>query len=673
MADKHYLQAELDERLKSDPEIWNFIKQGSLDGVWYWNLENFEDEWMSPEFWELFGRDPALKKHLASEWQDFIFAEDLETAKENLGKHLADPTCPYDQIVRYTHADGRTIWVRCRGLAIRDENGKPIRLLGAHNDLTSQMLGQQKLMENNAVLDAVLNANSSGVVGLQSDRQIAFINSAARHMLGGISDEVPFDWPQDIYFIDPETLAPVESDFDPIKRILGGDSLANETQLMRRVQAGESHRYVRVESTKLSQTTTGIDVVLIIQDVSQEERNRQVVERSSRLDALGQLTGGIAHDFNNLLASLLYAVDLAGKEKEDAKRTRYLNTATSAIKRGRDLTSRLLAFAKRQPGLAKSRPIQSVFDDFNGLVRPMIEAQFSITFQADDPDLQVFCDQAQLETALMNLVLNSRDAMLRSGVGTRIGLSARPVRSTGEELEARQKSDGEEVDTAESVASQDGSTYRYVEVSITDNGPGMDKETLARSTDPFFTTKNSNSGTGLGLSMVYGFAQQSDGDLRIYSEDSVGTTVQLTLPRGTSLDVREQPVPEVEPIRGHGETILIAEDEPDLLAMQTTVVEGLGYKVISAHSGKDALARITSGETLDLLLSDVVMPGDIGGFELARLARDHLPDLPIIYTSGYTGFTPAQMGSVRAPLLQKPAEPVELAEAIARALGKLNA
>ena len=137
--DKYYLHAELEAALQQDTVIWEFLRAGSLDGVWYWDLENPDNEWMSPEFWQLFGVDPATKRHSPSEWQDLIFPEDGKLALQNFEKHLLDPTYPYDQTVRYKHADGSTVWVRCRGMAIRYENGKPVRFLGAHVDLTKQM------------------------------------------------------------------------------------------------------------------------------------------------------------------------------------------------------------------------------------------------------------------------------------------------------------------------------------------------------------------------------------------------------------------------------------------------------------------------------------------------------------------------------------------------------
>jgi diguanylate cyclase (GGDEF)-like protein/PAS domain S-box-containing protein len=153
MSDGAYLKEELDKLVLSDISIFEFIKAGSLDGVWYWDLEHPENEWMSERFWEVMGYGASDKKHLASEWQDMIFPEDLEVAVDNFNKHLANPDHPYDQIVRYRHKDGSTVWVRCRGIAIRDENGKPIRMLGAHNDLTQIMRAKQEIETLNKELE----------------------------------------------------------------------------------------------------------------------------------------------------------------------------------------------------------------------------------------------------------------------------------------------------------------------------------------------------------------------------------------------------------------------------------------------------------------------------------------------------------------------------------------
>jgi len=224
--------------------------------------------------------------------------------------------------------------------------------------------------------------------------------------------------------------------------------------------------------------------------------------------------------------------------------------------------------------------------------------------------------------------------------------------------------------THEDTASEDDENFRYIEICVTDNGPGMDKETLSRATDPFFTTKDVELGTGLGLSMIYGFARQSDGTLRIYSEPGVGTSVILALPRGTSVGPREAAILPEAPALGNGETVLLVEDEQPLRLMMSTMLEQLGYKVVSAENAKAALDIIESDSQIEVLLTDVVMPGTFGGFELAKRARALRPKLPVIYSSGYTGYTSREMGEVKATLLQKPSSTKELADTISQELNR---
>jgi CheY-like chemotaxis protein len=196
----------------------------------------------------------------------------------------------------------------------------------------------------------------------------------------------------------------------------------------------------------------------------------------------------------------------------------------------------------------------------------------------------------------------------------------------------------------------------------------MSEAVASRALDPFFTTKEVNSGTGLGLSMVYGFIQQSGGELRIYTEEGEGTTVKLFLPRGDDQDGLEGPVPREPVTTGNGETILIIEDEGVLLDQLDEFLKELGYKTIQAASGRAAIDMIEAGTQADLILTDIVMPGGVGGFELARLARATLPNVPVIYMSGYTGFTEEEMGDVVAPLLPKPSSPSAISAKIKEVL-----
>jgi signal transduction histidine kinase/HAMP domain-containing protein len=535
----------------------------------------------------------------------------------------------------------------------------------AHRNVEVQQLGTR--------LETVLDTASSGIIAFDNEGQIILANRPARHFLGGASEATPFRRPAEVTFLDREDLSSLDASSDPINRVIAGQILHQEIALMKRAGRGDG-RYVRLTSNRVEDAKSMVRMVLAIDDVSDAEQNRQQIERTARLDALGQLTGGIAHDFNNLLATIQYAIQLSVDGIDAEKREKYNKIALESVERGAQLSSRLLSFAKRQPGISKSHKIEKILADFDGLITPTIEAAISINIRIDDPGMSVYCDRAQLENALLNLVLNARDAILREGKGNEITVAVRSVaelRSSDSERDTDPNRYPTNVLEAELRAQEDGSldhSYRYIEFSVTDNGPGMSDEVKQRALDPFFTTKSTNSGTGLGLSMVYGFVQQSGGEMRVYSEQGHGTTMRLLLPRGSEDNVREEPILRDIPVVGKGQRILLVEDEPHLREAMNDLIIGLGYRVDIAISGKLALETIESGKEFDLLLTELVMPGGISGFELAAKAREIHPDLPILYMSGYAAYTDREMGVVTAPLLQKPCSPRGLADRLQEAL-----
>lgn len=645
----HYLLDEIQHKLRTDTDVWDFVRESCLDGMWYWDLDQPENEWMSPEFWELFGYDPTTKAHSPDSWQDIIHPDDKATAMENFQKHLENPDHPYDQIVRYRHAKGHMIWVRCRGLAIRDETGRAHRMLGAHTDLTDFVTeGEERARQTNklnARLTAVFNAAHSGIVGLDAHRNIITLNPPARHLLGALLAETPFKWPDTIRFLDGSDLKPLDASSDPINRALAGAHLSGEVHLMTRSQALSEARYVRVSSALSNAADTDVHSVIVLDDVSEQEKNRQQIERQGRLDALGQLTGGIAHDFNNLLSTLLYATSLVRDEVHTPRGKRLLDEALKSVERGRSLTGRLLAFAKHKSDAPTRQSILSVFADFERLASPTIEEQIKLQYRVSSAVLAVFCDQSMLENALLNLVLNSRDAIMRSGIGDHILLSGEPV------------TDLEEIEGLNTASASKVTGADYVRITVTDNGPGMEPEVRRRATDPFFSTKGSSSGTGLGLSMVYGFLVQAGGKLLIKSEPGDGTHVSLILPVGEG--TKEQtPAPQLPQLSDDRTgTILIAEDEGILLDMMVEQLEDVGYQVIPVITGAAALQLLEDGLQIDALISDVVMPGGLGGFQLTRRAQELLPGLPAILMSGYAGYSSEERAGIDAVFLQKPCRP----------------
>ena len=670
------LEQELASLVQSTADIWSFLQDGSLNGVWFLDLTAPGNDWISPEFLELVG---LQDEKAPRDWRSLPTA--ISVAQAAFDAHIQDPAKRIEFIARFEHSKGAPVWTRCRGLAIRGDDGTATRMLCAFNDLTQHIQSEQSLLAANQRARTVLDTATNGIVGLSTDREVLIANPAARHMLGGINAPTPFPWPENIRFLEAVHLRPLDSSADPVFRTLSGQALSGETHLMTRANSPDA-RYIRFSSALLDENDSSVRAVVVLDDVTVQELNRQKIERSSRLDALGQLTGGIAHDFNNLLSTIQYSIQLSMEESDPEQNEVYLKTALASVNRGAELAKHLLAFGRRQPGQARSKKLSAVFQDLYLLVRPTIEEAIHIEVDLTRAaDQWVFCDQGQLDNAMLNLVINSRDAILRSGIGDKITISARGLSEVASDSELFRKdlhmalpgtngTNGDGEDPEEPEEPTRNRAHRYVEISVTDNGPGMGMEVKRRAVDPFFTTKDTNSGSGLGLSMVYGFVQQSGGELRIYSEEGYGTTVRLTMPRGTPEGMREQPVNRVPAPTGAGQRILIVEDEEEnLLDMMGSLIKSLGYRVTTARSGTEALQIVDKGGQFELVITDIVMPGGVGGFDLARKLRQRSSSQPILYMSGYTGFNSEEMGDVTAPMLPKPSSPMELAEAIRAVLG----
>ena len=359
-------------------------------------------------------------------------------------------------------------------------------------------------------------------------------------------------------------------------------------------------------------------VLAVTTDITERKAVERSFLRAQKMDSVGQLTGGLAHDLNNILGVVMGNLELLRRMlKEDSKGLKRVDNALSAAERGAALNRRLLAFARRQhlePEVLAPEPLLRGMSELIGRV-----LSETIEFRLEVPEHMplVKVDPAQLESAILNLSMNARDAMPEGGELV--------IESSVETLKQQ-----------EPDLLGDPQPGPYLVISVSDTGHGIPKDIRDSVFEPFFTTKDSGAGTGLGLSMVYGFAKQSGGGVRVHSEEQAGTTVRLYLPLSdTGIDGSPlPPTDKAEHKRGR-EKVLVVEDQPDLRETAVELVSSLGYEVVSAGSGDEALALAESGESFDLLFTDVVMPGQLDGVELAERLRDIHPDLPVVFTSGY--------------------------------------
>ena len=545
----------------------------------------------------------------------------------------------------------------------RDENGAVRRVIGAAHPIQLQKEAETKLRDATFLLEQGINAAPVSIICLDAARNVISINRTARHVIGGVVEKTPFPIPETLKF-GARDGAPLNDESDPIARALNGEAISSEIYTLSFTR--EDMRHLSLSSASVSVPESDVCTIITLEDVTETERQRQQLDRANRLDALGQLTGGIAHDFNNLLGTISFALDHCLTSNNPQANRNALETAKRTIDKGSDLTARLLAFARSQPGTEMVVSVSDFLEDIQQLATRVIEESVQVEVVEETKDLWVFCDPSMLENAVMNLLINARDAIVQSGKGDRITIAVRGVNDLIDDAELR----GEFKGTFISGSANDGDpSVGFVDIAVSDNGPGMTDDVKRQAVDPFFSTKDRGMSSGLGLSMVYGFISHAKGELRIYSEPGQGTTIRLLLARHSEDGSKKQAIAEVEPQKGQGECILLVEDEGDLRGLMVSVLELRGYTLRQASSGKDAIDMLKEDPDVDLMITDVVMPGGIGGFELAKLARAEVPDLPIIYMSGFAGFIDDAEMTVHAPIVRKPVPPDELAAVIRSTLG----
>jgi PAS domain S-box-containing protein len=396
----------------------------------------------------------------------------------------------------------------------------------------------------------------------------------------------------------------------------------------------------------------------IVRDLTERKRTEEQLVQAQKMEMVGQLSGGIAHDFNNLLTVIIGNADLLGEKlKARPDLRQFCQSIMSAGERGAELTRRLLAFSRRQE-------LQPAVIDCNGLIAGMhvllrrtLRENIEIRTDLEPQLVRIFADPAQLESAILNLALNSQDAMPEGG-----SLS---ISTSNTILDERYRDEHPEVLPG-----------AYVLISVTDNGQGIPPDILQRVFEPFFTTKEVGKGSGLGLSMVYGFIKQSGGHVAIYSEPTLGTTVKLYLPVAKSAAEELARTSPIEPELPRGnECILVVEDDAFVRGYAVGALESLGYRVLTAADGHEALAMLgNTSEKIDLIFSDVVMPGGLGGWELAQRARQLRPGLGVLLTSGYALETTGLHAPSGAKLvvLNKPYRKAKLASTLREILDDVS-
>ena len=615
------------------------LSNAQIIGTWDWDVPH-DRVYADERFARLYSVDPAVAA-AGAPVSAFLAKTHPDDAGrlEALIRQALRTGEPFVAEYRLTQSGGEVRHVLARGRCALDDSNAPVRFPGVTVDITEQRRVEQALRELNDTLEQRV---------AERTRERDLIWRASRDLyvvcrFDGVCRSANPAW-RDLGY-DPDALVGVR--FESL--VHPDDGLAARTRFAALARgdadAGWDSRVRAADGTYRWIAWTAVvaaeDIYAAGRDVTERRALEEQLRQSQKMDAIGQLTGGIAHDFNNLLTGIIGALDIVRRRIEGGRLgdlARFMDAASTSAQRAAALTHRLLAFARRQSLDTKPSDVNHLIVGMEDLLNRTLGEQIELATVLHDGLWPAMTDANQLENAILNLVINARDAMSEGG---RLTVETANVRLLA----------------PYTLLNRDVTPGDYVAVSVSDTGSGMSAEVIERAFEPFFTTKASGQGTGLGLAMIYGFIKQSGGHAKIYSEVGRGTSVKLYLPRAMSSEVGASETVSAAP-RGLGETVLVVEDDATVRLLVAEVLEELGYVHLDASDAPAALVHLELSQRIDLMISDVGLPG-MGGRELAEVARRTRPHLKILFVTGYAENAVVR-GGFLAPGMEMLTKPFDL-------------
>jgi len=518
------------------------------------------------------------------------------------------------ELINYTKS-GEEFWLELDIVPMADETGWFTHWIAVERDITARKQADLALQANEERFRLVSKAAGSAIWDWDVTIGQQWWSEGLRDIFGherDTSGTVPTVWRRQVH---PDDMAQVNAALDRL--MTDQDSVLREQYRFRR--ADGSWAFVEDRAFALRDDDGRVRRVLgSLTDITDQKLLEERLSQAQKMETVGQLTGGIAHDFNNLLTIILGNTEILSEDLGELPHLQRLaKMCLDAADRGAELTSRLLAFSRRQALEPKVLDVAQLVQGMDGLLRRTLPESVEIEIVRAGGLWKIEADASQLELALLNLAVNARDAMPDGGNLT---------------IEmANAMLDDEYV-----ALEPDVRAGQYVVIVVTDTGTGIPPEVIDRVFEPFFTTKEVGKGSGLGLSMVYGFVKQSGGHIRVYSELGEGTAIKMYFPRSRIKQEVIVTLPAGRKLIGGTETILVVEDDDAVRQHVTAQLQGLGYQVLEAATGAEAMDVLDQSPAVDLLFTDVVMPGGMGGRDLADAARKLRPSLKVLFTSGYT-------------------------------------
>ncbi|HEY9051089.1 MAG TPA: PAS domain-containing protein, partial [Gammaproteobacteria bacterium] len=506
---------------------------------------------------------------------------------------------------------GKEFQISDSAAPIKDEFGNILGVILVFRDVSEEYYMQEALIENQARFHSILD-NTPAVIYLKDrEGRYLLINRQYEKLFNVSNDSVRNKTDYDIF---PAEIAEKFTQND--KYVLQTKNSIEIEELAPR--ADGLHVYISVKFPLLDADGEAYGICGISTDITEHRFTEEALRRSQKMDAIGQLSGGIAHDFNNQLGVVIGYLDMLKRQMDENKpQFQWLETASKATLRCMDLTRQLLSFSRKQVKEKEQLNLNDCIVDMQTMINRSLTPQIRVDYFLADDLHNTLLDKGEFQDAMLNLVINARDAMPQGGV-------------------LRIETHNENIDKVQANRLLNIAPGKYIHVVISDNGKGMSKDVMEHIFDPFFTTKPTGKGTGLGMTMVYGFVNRYDGQIKIYSELGKGTKINIYLPELKPTDeVKVENIKNTREFPGGSESILIVEDEPDLLQLAAHYLDDLGYQILEAQDASHALSMLEKHPEIDLLFSDVLMPGGMNGYELAEQVLSIKPGIKILLTSGF--------------------------------------
>ena len=658
VADHRRTEAELERRTDRE-RLLSAAVQSSNDSIITLTSDGIVTSW-NPAAVRLFG---WTDKEMFGRSIDQIVPDD----RHHEVPHIFDTIARGEILDNYQTVrlskDGRAITVSLSVAPIKLASGSVIGACSVARDITESIKAKERIEQEmherrriTGILDNTINSMADAVLVGDRDGNIVLCNAAAQRVMNIREGMTPAQWTyaQQIFMADGVTPMPLQE--RPLMRAVRGKSFEDYELTVHYPHAGTPITFVATGGPIRAGSQQAAGGVVVYHDVSEARETERQLRQAQKMEAVGQLTGGVAHDFNNILTVITGTIEILEEGVADRPELAAIaKMIDDAAARGAELTNHLLAFSRRQPLQPRDTNVNALIMEVGRLLRPTLGGNIEIESMLDDNASSALIDPSQLTTSLLNLALNARDAMPGGGKLT--------FETTDAILDDNYAGMNEEVGPGP-----------YVMIAVSDNGSGIAPDIIDKVFEPFFTTKVLGKGSGLGLSMVYGFVKQSGGHIKIYSEVGHGSTIKMYLPRAATMAQQFTDMAPAEPIHGGYETVLIVEDDALVRTYVTAQVRALGYRTLAATNAAEALTLIDGDTPIDLLFTDVVMPGTMNGRQLADETRRRRPGIKVLFTSGYAENAIVHHGRLDPGvlLLAKPYRKQQLAQMIRIALGAME-